>query len=76
MSSIFLMTLIIFAVFAVMFALCEWVVRRATGGDGGSLTSPRFSDSDRPRDEAPTLAARRRVSQQLERDGGHGADAE
>jgi hypothetical protein len=67
LSSIFLMTLIIFAVFACMYGMCEWIVRlrNSAGGPG-------------PSGEAPGPAARRRVARRLERDrdGQTNADAE
>lgn len=68
MSPILLMTLIVIAVFACAFGLCEWIARG--GGSRDSMTSPAF-----PRDgEEPRPAAKRRVARQLEQEDGAGAE--
>lgn len=67
MSSTLLILVIVVAVFAAMFAFCEWIVRLRDD----ATTSPRGSQ-----DEAPSLAARRRLLQRLNRDRGRGGNAE
>ena len=66
MSSILLVTLVVSAVFACMFGLCEWVARRRhSGGEGESLTSPPMPGDDTGHADAAQLAARRRMARQL-----------
>ena len=75
MSSILLVTLVVLAVFACMFGLCEWVARSRSARSGGSWQGVKdLSEKDSGRGETTNLAALWRLWRRRERENGSGLD--
>ena len=72
MSSILFIALIIFAVFACMYGLCEWVARARNGESDRRASAGAADLLDAERREASNLTALWRISQRHEDEDGSG----